>query len=128
MDVDRFLDQAWPHVLQQFTSTVTGDLGKATANLGERLLAKVIRRRGDDQPDQELATAAHDVKANPEDADFENALRGKLKKALRDANPYLLAEFAAELAASPSPSGERSVTASTVVRSTVITGDNNHIR
>lgn len=130
MDVNSFLDQVWPHVLQaarHFSSTVAGDLGKASANLGERLLARLILRRGDDRQDHELATAARDVEDNPADVDFENALRGKLKKALYDAGLDLQAEFVSDLAASPSSAGDRSVTG-IVVRSTVITGDRNHIR
>ncbi|WP_162788433.1 hypothetical protein [Amycolatopsis albispora] len=102
--------------------------GQATHALGARLLTRLMNRDSG-EPDAELDTASRDVADNPGDEDFEAALRAKLKKALREADPGLLAELAAATGGSGQHAvahGTRSVAGT--VSGTVITGDRNKFR
>jgi acyl-CoA reductase-like NAD-dependent aldehyde dehydrogenase len=99
----------------------------ATANLGQRILQAVWRRRNE-QGRAELETAVQDAAEAPEDADAAAAVRQQIKRALRE-DAELLAELARMLPAvgeTVTASGERSIAARTIT--TAVTGDHTTIR
>ncbi|WP_371632985.1 hypothetical protein OG693_18050 [Streptomyces sp. NBC_01259] len=102
----------------------------ATANLGQRILQAVWRRRGE-QGRTDLEAAVHDVAEDPEDGDAAAALRQQIKRALRE-DAALREELARMLPAAGAESvnvtasGERAIAAHTI--RTAVTGDNVTLR
>ncbi|MDH6113431.1 hypothetical protein P3T36_001690 [Kitasatospora sp. MAP12-15] len=100
----------------------------ATANLGQRILQAVWRRRG--RPDQAaLAVAVGDAKAEPGSVEAAAYLRLQIERALRE-DDGLRAEIVAMLPSVPqvtvTATGERGIAAHQI--GTVINGDNNSIQ
>ncbi|WP_369776464.1 hypothetical protein [Streptomyces sp. R33] len=98
----------------------------ATVSLGREILqrfARSTRRR------QELESAVRDVADEPQDPDFQAALRGQLRRIL-EGDPGLAAELAALLAQSGArvtALRERAVNVGKMTGGAVVTGDNNRI-
>ncbi|MFF5256707.1 hypothetical protein ACFY4K_32320 [Streptomyces leeuwenhoekii] len=101
----------------------------ASANLGQRILQAVWRRRGE-QGRAELEAAVQDAAESPEDPDAAAAVRQQVKRALRE-DVELRTELARMLPAAGetvnvTASGERSIAAKTIT--TAVTGDNTTIQ
>ncbi|MFD8884758.1 hypothetical protein ACFV0H_19875 [Streptomyces erythrochromogenes] len=101
----------------------------ATANLGQRVLQAVWRRR-DQQDRAEFEAAVQDAAEAPEDADAAAAVRQQIKRALRE-DTELMAELAGILRTSGvtinvTASGTRSIAAKEI--GTAVTGDNTTLR
>jgi hypothetical protein len=101
----------------------------ASANLGQRILQAVWRRRGE-QGRAELEAAVQDAAEAPEDPDAAAAVRQQVKRALRE-DVELRTELARMLPAAGetvnvTASGERSIAAKTIT--TAVTGDNTTIQ
>ncbi|WP_412076336.1 hypothetical protein ACLF6K_12040 [Streptomyces xanthophaeus] len=98
----------------------------ATVSLGREILQRFARRT---RRRQELETAVQDVADDPQDPDFQAALRGQLRRTL-EGDPELAAELAALLAQSGArvtALGERAVNVGQMTGGTVVTGDKNRI-
>ncbi|MGW5341950.1 hypothetical protein [Streptomyces sp. NPDC004050] len=98
----------------------------ATVSLGREILQRFARRN---RRRQELESAVRDVAEDPQDADFQAALRGQLRRIL-EGDPELAAELAALLAQSGvrvTALGERAVNVGKMRSGTIVTGDNNRI-
>ncbi|KUN75587.1 hypothetical protein [Streptomyces griseoruber] len=98
----------------------------ATVSLGREILQRFTRRN---RHRQELESAVRDVADDPEDPDFQAALRGQLRRIL-EGDAELAAELAALLAQSGArvtTLGERAVNVHHMTGGAVVTGDNNRI-
>ncbi|MFH8774213.1 hypothetical protein [Streptomyces sp. NPDC017958] len=98
----------------------------ATVTLGREILQRFTRRN---RQRPELESAVRDLAEDPQDPDFQAALRGQLRRILEQ-DPELIAELGALLARSGArvtTLGERSVNVGHMTGGTVVTGDNNRI-
>jgi hypothetical protein len=136
-EIAGLMEQAGPLALTALGAYGTGVLTRAedtavdaTANLGQRILRAIWRRR-DARGRAELEAAVRDAAAEPGDADAAGALRQQIKRALRD-DPQLVAELATLLgpshpaAVAVNASGERSVAAGGDI-GIAVTGDGHAI-
>ncbi|MER6031075.1 hypothetical protein [Streptomyces sp. NPDC001851] len=98
----------------------------ATVTLGREILQRFARRN---RHREELESAVRDLAENPQDPDFQAALRGQLRRILEQ-DPELAGELGALLALSGAhvtTLGERAVNVRHMTGGTVVTGDNNRI-
>ncbi|MFF2330431.1 MULTISPECIES: hypothetical protein [unclassified Streptomyces] len=98
----------------------------ATVALGRDILERFARRN---RHRQELDSAVRDLADDPEDSDFQAALRGRLRRILEQ-DPELTAELGALLAQSDAhvtALGERAVNVGHMADGTIVTGDRNRI-
>ncbi|NUP19414.1 MAG: hypothetical protein HOZ81_25680 [Streptomyces sp.] len=135
-EIGQLVEQAGPYLTTAVSAYGVAVFTRAesaavdvTANLGQRILQTVWRRR-DEHGRAELEAAVQDAADAPDDADAVAAVRQQIKRALRG-DAELLAELARMLPAGGetvhvTASGERSIAAKTI--GTAVTGDNTTIR
>ncbi|MFC6015043.1 hypothetical protein ACFP2T_02375 [Plantactinospora solaniradicis] len=81
---------------QKVLSTAEDEAAGATVRLGQQLLSRLRRTRSRTDTDTSgLDAAVVDVAANPDDADFQGALRAQVKKALAGDDPELTRDLLA---------------------------------
>ncbi|WP_330286777.1 hypothetical protein [Streptomyces sp. NBC_00576] len=98
----------------------------ATVSLGREILQRFTRRN---RHRQELESAVSDVAEDPQDSDFQAALRGQLRRIL-EGDPELAAELGTlltESGADITALGERAVNIGHMTGGNVVTGDRNRI-
>lgn len=98
----------------------------ATVRLGREILHRCTRRN---RHRPELESAVRDLAEDPQNPDFQAALRGQLRRVLEQ-DPELIAELGALLTQSGArvtTLGERAVNVRHMTGGTVVTGDNNRI-
>jgi hypothetical protein len=79
-------------------SDVEDTTADETVRLGQRLLARLLRRgRSQDPVRPALEAAAQEVAADPQQDDFRGALRGQVRKALAGADAVADLDLAADL-------------------------------